>query len=410
MAIAGGTGTVGRLVAEHARRRGHEPIVLSRSTGIDLMTGEGLDAVLAGVDAVIDVSGSQTLTAAASVRYFQTTTRMLLEAEQRAGVGHHLALSIVGIDRTERGYGYYEGKLAQERAVTDGPVPWTLLRATQFHEFAQQMFDRMKMGPFVLVPTMRSQPVAADEVAARLVELAEGAPAGRVPDLAGPRVERMADLARRYGRAAGVPGRVVELSLPGRPGHQMRDGSLLAGTDAQVVGATFTEWLRERTGSDGESKAARTVGVAGIPIVRAPLPSPPEPSLSNARELIAGLADSGHAHHARDHRRGAAPGPAHRRGRLPGAAGRGFACAHPHAGGGCRGRRPLSLTRRRGRGGARPGAADAAGRSGDQPEPVAHRGASPGRSHLVRPHRRRRIPDVGDHPHPRLTVREPVRA
>nr|WP_274637419.1 NAD(P)H-binding protein [Microbacterium bovistercoris] len=293
IAIAGGTGTVGRLVTEHARRRGHEPIVLSRSTGIDLMTGEGLDAVLAGVDAVIDVSGSQTLTAAASVRYFQTTTGMLLEAEQRAGVGHHLALSIVGIDRTERGYGYYEGKLAQERAVTDGPVPWTLLRATQFHEFAQQMFDRMKMGPFVLVPTMRSQPVAADEVAARLVELAEGAPAGRVPDLAGPRVERMADLARRYGRAAGVPGRVVELSLPGRPGHQMRDGSLLAGTDAQVVGATFTEWLRERTGSDGESKAARTVGVAGIPIVRAPLPSPPEPSLSNARELIAGLQTAG---------------------------------------------------------------------------------------------------------------------
>jgi len=151
----------------------------------------------------------------------------------------------------------------------------------------------MKMGPFVLVPTMRSQPIDAAEVAERLVELAEGAPAGRVTDIAGPRVERMAELARRYGRAAGLSGRVVELSLPGDSGRQMRDGSLLAGTTAQLLGQDFTSWLREQTGSDGAVKAPRQVGVAGIPIVRAPLPAAPEPSLSNARELITGLRTAG---------------------------------------------------------------------------------------------------------------------
>ncbi|WP_211217941.1 NAD(P)H-binding protein [Microbacterium luticocti] len=292
IAIAGGTGTVGRLVVEIARAHGHDAVVISRSTGVDLVSGDGLDTVLAGVDTVIDVSNTSSMSATASVRHFETTTRTLLDAETRVGVRHHIVLSIVGID-DEKGYGYYQGKRAQERAVAAGRVAYTILRATQFHEFAQQMFERMKFGPFVLVPTMRSQPIAAREVAARLVELAEGAPAGRVTDIAGPRVERMAELARRYGRAAGLPGRVVELSLPGAPGRQMRDGSLLAGTAAEVRGPSYAQWLVEQTGSDGEVKAPRGVGIGGIPIVRGPLPTPPEPSLSNARELVAQLRTAG---------------------------------------------------------------------------------------------------------------------
>lgn len=293
IAIAGGTGTVGRLVTDLVRRHGHEPVVLSRSTGVDLVSGDGVDAVLDGVDVVIDVTSTQTMSAAAAIRFFETVTGNLLAAERRAGVRHHVVLSIVGIDSTEKGYGYYQGKRAQERAVEAGPIPYSLVRATQFHEFARQMFERMKVGPFVLVPTMRSQPIDADDVAARLVELAEGSPAGRVTDIAGPRIERMAELARRYGRAAGVPGRVVEVSLPGSSGRQMRDGSLLAGTSAELIGKDFTSWLRAQTGSDGEAKAPRQVGIAGIPIVRAPLPAAPEPTLSNARELIAGLRSAG---------------------------------------------------------------------------------------------------------------------
>ena len=158
VAIAGGTGTVGRLVTEHARRRGHEPIVLSRSTGIDLMTGEGLDAVLAGVDAVIDVSGSQTLTAAASVRFFQTTTGMLLEAEQRAGVGHHLALSIVGTDRVPDS-AYLRAKLTQENLIRKSGVPYSILRSTQFFEFIGRIAQSGDGGNSVRVSAALFQPI-----------------------------------------------------------------------------------------------------------------------------------------------------------------------------------------------------------------------------------------------------------
>jgi uncharacterized protein YbjT (DUF2867 family) len=294
IAVAGGTGTVGRLVTEFVRQRGHDAVVLSRSTGIDLVTGAGLDTVLAGVDAVIDVSNTLSMSAAASIRHFQTTAQVLATAELRAGVRHHVLLSIVGVDAPHTsGYGYYRGKLAQERAVAGSGVPWTLLRATQFHEFAQQLFQRTRFGPFVLVPAMRAQPVAAREVAARLVELAEGAPAGRVSDVAGPRVERIAELARRYARAAGASGVVVELPLPGAVGRAMRQGGLLPAPAADVRGPAYADWLLEQTGSDGVARMPRTVGIAGIPIMRSPLPAPPEPSLSNARELVARLRTAG---------------------------------------------------------------------------------------------------------------------
>jgi uncharacterized protein YbjT (DUF2867 family) len=292
IAVAGGTGTVGRLVTEFVRQRGHDAVVLSRSTGIDLVTGAGLDTVLAGVDAVIDVSNTLSMSAAASVRHFQTTAQVLADAERRAGVRHHVLLSIVGVDAPHSS-GYYRGKLAQERAVAAAGVPWTLLRTTQFHEFAQQLFQRTRFGPFVLVPAMRSQPVAAREVAARLVELAEGAPAGRVTDLAGPRVERIAELARRYARASRASGLVVELPLPGAVGRAMRQAGLLPAPDADVRGPAYADWLIEQTGSDGVARMPRTVGIAGIPIMRSPLPAPPEPSLSNARELVARLRTAG---------------------------------------------------------------------------------------------------------------------
>lgn len=293
LAVAGGTGTVGRHVVDAARARGHEVVVLSRSTGIDLMTGSGVDAALTGVDAVVDTSNTTAMSAKASVRAFRAMTGHLLAAEAAAGVGHHVALSIVGIDRGPKTCGYYQGKIAQEQAVTAGAVPWTIARATQFYEFARQMFERVKIGPVVLVPAMRCQPVAARDVAARLVTLAEGAPRGRVADLAGPRIERMADLARRYGRAAGLPGHVMELRMPGAAGRQMRGGGLLAEPGTELTAQDFTAWLIDETGSDGTKKASAPMKIAGISLVRAALPTPPEPSLSNAAELLAGLRTSG---------------------------------------------------------------------------------------------------------------------
>lgn len=239
IAIAGGTGVVGRHVVELAEARGHDAVVLARSRSVDLTTGTGLD--LAGVDAVVDVTSVQTTSAAKATAFFAAVTRTLLAAERAAGVGHHVLLSIVGVDAAP--HGYYGAKLAQERLVEAGQVPWTLLRATQFHEFSGQIFTRMRVGPVSLVPAMRSQPIAAREVATRLVELVEAGPAGRVADVAGPRVERMAELSRRWAAATGAGGRLIELPLPGRLGRAMRDGTLLPSSGARLGEQGFSEWL-----------------------------------------------------------------------------------------------------------------------------------------------------------------------
>jgi uncharacterized protein YbjT (DUF2867 family) len=241
IAVAGGTGMVGHHIVDVIRERGHEPLVLTRSTGVDLTTGEGLAGALDGCDAVIDVTSVRTTSAKVSREFFGAVTRNLLAAEEAAGVRHHVALSIVGVG--DAPYGYYAGKALQEELVAAGRVPWTLLRATQFHEFAGQIFERMKAGPVVPVPAMRSQPVAAREVAERLVDLATVEPAGWARDLAGPREERMADLCRRWAERVGKPGRVVEAPLPGAFGRAMRDGTLLPGPDADVGVQTFDEWL-----------------------------------------------------------------------------------------------------------------------------------------------------------------------
>ena len=241
IAVAGGTGTVGRHVVDVVREAGHEPVVLTRSTGVDLVTGVGLADALAGVDVVIDVSSTQTMSDAASRAFFGSVTRNLLAAEAEAGVAHHVALSIVGSDAAP--YGYYAGKVLQEQLIEDGPVPWTILRATQFHEFASQLHSRMKLGPVVVAPAMQSQPVAAREVAERLVALAVAEPAGRVTDLAGPRVERMSDMVRRWATATGRRGRVVEVPLPGAYGRAMRDGTLIAQPGSELGVQTFDEWV-----------------------------------------------------------------------------------------------------------------------------------------------------------------------
>lgn len=246
LAVAGGTGVVGRHVVDVARERGHDVVVLSRSNGVDVMTGEGLAAALEGADAVIDVLSIQTLDTDEAVRFFETTTTALLDAERHAGIEHHVALSIVGIGHATQGY--YAGKVAQELTIEAGDVPWTILRATQFHEFAAQIHRRAKAGPIRVAPRMRTQPIAAREVAERLVELAEGQPIGRAQDLGGPREESLVDMIRAYAKATGSRGWIPAISLPGEGGRMQRDGSLLAGPDAMLGRQTFAEWLAELDG------------------------------------------------------------------------------------------------------------------------------------------------------------------
>lgn len=244
IAVAGATGAVGHHVAEVARSRGHEVVPLARAFGVDLTTGKGLDGRLAGVDAVVDVTSAPTQKREEAEAFFGAITRTLLAAEASAGVGHHIALSIIGIDEVPSGY--YLGKRRQERLVEEGSVGWSILRAAQFHEFAEQALGFVRVGPFSLVPRMLSQPVAAVEVAAALVDLVEAGPSGRVPDLAGPERLPMVDLARRVSRSRRLGRRVVGVPLPGAVGRGMRDGSLCAAGDGPRGGITFDDWLARR--------------------------------------------------------------------------------------------------------------------------------------------------------------------
>ncbi|WP_345714092.1 SDR family oxidoreductase, partial [Kineococcus glutinatus] len=205
--VLGGAGVLGRHVVAELAGRGHEAVAVSRATGVDAVTGMGLDAALEGAAAVVDASSTNTTRASAAVGFFTRVTENVLAAGVRAGVGHHVVVSIVGVDRVP--LGYYAGKLAQERVALAGPVPASVLRATQFHEFPGQMLERTRLGRLAFVPAGPGQPVAAREVAAALADLAAGDPVGRAPDLAGPRPEQLVDLARRVAATRSPRLRVV---------------------------------------------------------------------------------------------------------------------------------------------------------------------------------------------------------
>lgn len=241
IAVAGGTGTVGRFVVEAAENGGHDVVVLSRAKGVDVLTGEGLTGALAGADAVVDVTNlGTTLSARKSIAFFETAARHMLTAEERVGVAHHVALSIVGIDQINTSY--YAGKLAQERVVAAGMVPFTIARAAQFHEFAGQMLT-LTSGPFAPLPRTLMRPVAAREVGAHLVRVVENGPVGRAPDLVGPRDETLADVARRQLVFDGIRRRVLDIRLPGAYGKGLASGALRGGTSAVRGEIAFDEWL-----------------------------------------------------------------------------------------------------------------------------------------------------------------------
>lgn len=243
--VAGATGALGTPVVDAVRAAGHEPIPLSRSTGTDLRSGAGLEIALRGASAVIDASSTRDMSAKGSVEFFSTVTRNLLAAEQAAGVGHHVAISIIGAASVDANY--YAGKAAQEALLQSQPSGWSLLRTTQFHEFAGQVAGQGRLGPLHVVPAMRSQPVSSTEVAADLVEIATGAPRGIAPDLAGPQEERLADQVRRLLAVTGPRRRVLEVPLPGAWGRAMRDGSLLPAPGARRGQQTYGRWLATQT-------------------------------------------------------------------------------------------------------------------------------------------------------------------
>lgn len=241
IAVAGGTGIAGSEVVKIAQQRGHRVRVLARGNGVDVRSGSRLDEALSGADVVIDVLSTSTQSARAATEFFTETSSHLLAAGHRSGVGHHLALSIVGVDRAP--HGYYAGKLAQEQTVRSGQVPWTIQRATQFHDFAAQTYRNAAVGPLHLALRMRTQPIAIVEVATRLVDLAEAGPSERARDIAGPQEEQLVDMMRSWAAHAGRSGWMPALSLPGAFGRAIRDGSILPDADADLGTVTFADWL-----------------------------------------------------------------------------------------------------------------------------------------------------------------------
>jgi uncharacterized protein YbjT (DUF2867 family) len=232
---------VGAHLVEALRRAGHEPAVLARSTGVDLVSGKGLVAAVEGAQVVVDVSNVETVRRAKAEAFFETTTTHLVEAMTTAGVGHLVVLSIVGCDRVD--LGYYFGKRRQEHIALSGPVPASVLRTTQFHEFPGQLVDRGPGGPFVAVPRWRTQPIAAREVADALLDISVGSPAGMAPELAGPEVHDMADLVRMVLRSRSSRRAVVTARLPGGTGRALADGATLPDGPGPRGTQTFAEWL-----------------------------------------------------------------------------------------------------------------------------------------------------------------------
>ncbi|HEY0718120.1 MAG TPA: nuclear transport factor 2 family protein [Streptosporangiaceae bacterium] len=247
VAVAGATGQVGRSVVAALRDAGHEPVELSRARGVDVLTGDGLDAALTGADAVIDVLSTGAADPDKAIGFFTRTSDHLLAAGRRHGVRHHVLLSIVNVDAVPDN-GHYLGKVAQEQRVEAGPVPWTILRTTQFHSFAEMVAGRTARHGVAAVAPLLVQPVDVGDVALVLVELALGEPQGRTADLAGPDTMDLVDMAVRTLAARGVA-TTVRASWSDSPfGVSMAGEVLLPGPGARIGGTSFTAWLARGTG------------------------------------------------------------------------------------------------------------------------------------------------------------------
>jgi uncharacterized protein YbjT (DUF2867 family) len=254
IAVAGGTGRVGRHVVEALEEQGHEIVAISRSAGVDVVTREGLADALGDVECLVDATSGPSPEQQAATDFFTAATRNLQEVGARAGVRRIIVVSIIGTDRFTAGYG--AAKQAHERVMLAGPIPATIVRAAQFHEFVSQLMDWGKRHGTIYLPQMRTQLVAARTVAETLADIATGrgpAPArGRngapILEIAGPREERLVEAARLLAAHRGEAVRIEGVSNPDDPdGALYESGALLPGPDAILAGPTFEEWLSGQT-------------------------------------------------------------------------------------------------------------------------------------------------------------------
>jgi uncharacterized protein YbjT (DUF2867 family) len=240
--VIGGTGLIGSKTVAILRQRGHEVVAGSPNTGVNTITGEGLKEAVAGAQVVIDLANSPSFEDKAVLEFFETSERNLLPAETAAGVRHHVALSIVAIDRTDNGY--FRAKVAQEKLIEASRVPYTIIRSTQFMEFLRGIADSSAEGNKVRLPPVLFQPIAADDVAAIVAEAALAAPRNGVVEIAGPESAPFNEIIARYLKAVGDPREVVRDPEARYWGGRVEERSLVPLGEARLGRIGLDEWLR----------------------------------------------------------------------------------------------------------------------------------------------------------------------
>jgi uncharacterized protein YbjT (DUF2867 family) len=245
--VLGGTGLIGSRLVKKLRERGQEAVAASPSSGVNSITGEGLAEALKGASAAVDVTNSPSWEDAAVMQFFETSTRNLLESEAAAGVGHHIALSVVGTERLLDS-GFFRAKLAQENLIKASAVPYTIVRATQFFEFVKSIGDFATEGNQVRLPSALFQPMAADDVASALAEIATSSPRKATIEIGGPEQFRLDELVRRDLAARKDPREVISDPRAHYYGIQVSERTLVPGKDARLGETRFEDWLRHVSG------------------------------------------------------------------------------------------------------------------------------------------------------------------
>jgi uncharacterized protein YbjT (DUF2867 family) len=244
--VIGGTGLIGSKLVKKLREHGHEAVAASPNSGVNSVTGEGLADALTGASVVVDVTNSPAWEDAAVLKFFETSTRNLLAYEAAAGVGHHVALSVVGTERLLES-GFFRAKLAQETLIKASSIPYSIVRATQFFEFVKQIADFSTVGNQVRLPPAFFQPMAADDVASAVARIATNSPVNGTVEIGGPERFRLDELARRDLAARQDPREVVSDLHARYVGIAVSERALLPDDKAQLGEAHFEEWLNQTT-------------------------------------------------------------------------------------------------------------------------------------------------------------------
>jgi len=244
--VIGGTGLIGSKLITKLIALGHEAVAAAPNTGVNTLTGEGLAEVLKGAQVVVDVSNSPSFEDAAVMNFFQTSTRNLLSCEAAAGVGHHVALSIVGSEGLPQS-GYMRAKVAQEKLIKDGPIPYTIVKATQFFEFTKRIADEATVGNSVRLPPVLFQPMAADDVASALCKVAISSAVNGSIEIAGPEAFRFDELIQQRLSADNDPREVVADPEARYFGAELSERSIVPDHNAQLGETRFEDWLNQST-------------------------------------------------------------------------------------------------------------------------------------------------------------------